>query len=201
VRSPALLVLLVVHFVVAIGCGDDDATTPPPMSDGGSGGDAGRDSGARRDAGVADSCEASEETAADTVGCNGAPPGPAADDAFGGRCMPSATEARGSCTDPESLCDGDETTAGGICTVPCDASAMYVSNGGCPPGSRCFNLGGEGWCYPDCNSDTDCATDFCDLDGSCYVDYAPEDAGVPEDAAIADDAGVAPVDAGDMDAS
>lgn len=127
-----------------------------------------------------DACEATDTNAIDTVGCNGAVPGPQADNAHGGNCTPSDASPQGSCTDPTHFCDG-EAGGVGVCIAACTPSTLtYVSTGGCPTGSRCFDFGGEAYCYTDCNSGTDCASGACDGEGSCVGTAAPTpDAGPP----------------------
>ncbi len=152
-----------------------------------------------------DSCQASNSNAMSTVGCNGGVLGPsqAAND-FGGLCTAGAdpmTDPAGTCTNTNGICAGDAGQQG-LCLTTCTPGADYVSTGGCPTGSRCFDLGTSGGiCFPDCNSGSDCATGACDSEGSCEPPAAP-DGGVP-DGGVADggvaDGGVA--DGGVADAS
>lgn len=99
----------------------------------------------------------------DTIGCNGPLPGPQPANSYGGSC--TGTVDPGTCTDPNAICFGNP----GICTIPCAIAGeeVYISTSTCPTGSRCFNLGNNGYCFPDCNSGADCSTATCDEDGSC----------------------------------
>jgi len=136
-----------------------------------------RDAGAPRDGSVdagEDSCASDTEDPASTVGCNGPPAGPPAPDAIGGPCTPESASAPGPGTcgpapGATPVCVPDETAPGaGRCVYECDVARTYVSTGGCPRGSRCFDLGGYARCYRDCRADEDCAPDeTCDLEGSC----------------------------------
>ncbi len=144
----------------------------------GGGRDAGHADGGARDAGhtdggeggtATDPCAADEPHAIETVGCNGAILGVGQpDDAFGGVCTPSGTElGRGSCADANAICLANAEAAG-FCVVTCTPGDTYVSTGGCPTGSRCFDGGaGIGVCLPDCQIDADCVNGQCDDDGSC----------------------------------
>lgn len=123
-----------------------------------------RDLGAP-DLGSSDPC--ASEDALSTVGCNGAPLGPFQPaNEFGGRCDPSADVAQGSCNSTSAICGGNPGGVG-LCVLPCDSAATYVSTGGCPSGSRCFLLSGGSICFPDCTSGADCVTGACDDEGSC----------------------------------
>jgi hypothetical protein len=156
-----------------------------------------------RDAGTLDTGAAGDPCAADeeprsTVGCNGGILGAArAPNSFGGLCTPSAdpaTDPSGSCTDANAVCWGGGGE--GICVTLCEPSAgTYVSTGGCPTGSRCFDLVEAGLCFPDCNTGADCASGRCDGEGSCVEPEGepPPDGGVP-----ATDGGV-PADGGTPD--
>ena len=171
-------------FVLAA-CGDDDRAGDAGPSDAGSVDSARPDSAGGLDAGHdagSDPCATDEETAGAAVGCNGAFGGPAADNAFGGACDVGA-EDRGTCTDLTAYCDDADDDARGQCLVPCTpTSPTYVSTGGCPTGSRCFDFGdGDAWCYPDCTAHTDCPSGLCGYDGTC----------LDPDACVADEAGAA----------
>ncbi|MBK8172072.1 MAG: hypothetical protein IPK60_17250 [Sandaracinaceae bacterium] len=182
--------------------------------------DAGPRDSARPDA-AGDPCFATVDNASDTIGCNGDVLGSdVADNAFGGRCTITIGDGgveEDSCTDPEDFCFVLEDGMPGYCTRTCPFTAGqgYVSTGGCPSGSRCFEPadGDEGLCYTDCEVQEDCLTMgaefWCDGDGACEPPPPPadEDAGMPDldagapDAASATDAGAADAasatDAGD----
>ncbi|MCZ7685642.1 MAG: metal-dependent hydrolase [Sandaracinaceae bacterium] len=106
-------------------------------------GSSGTDSGTPRPdgGGSGDDCEASGDDAVSTVGCNGGVLGAArtAND-FGGLCtVGDDTNPAGSCTNTNGVCWGVEGGQG-ICVTTCTPSAAnYVSTGGCPTGSRCFD--------------------------------------------------------------
>jgi hypothetical protein len=188
--APALALLA----LTAAGC-DFESTT---RDDGGPR-DAmgpGRDGGA--DAGGVDPCAADTEDPASTVGCNGPPPGAPEPDTIDGTCTPDGETppGPGTCTPTRGatpVCVPDVSVPGtGRCVYECPVSTTYVSTGGCPAGSRCFDLGGYGRCYRDCRSDEDCAADeTCDSEGSCTrPPPARRDAGPPAvDGGLAPDAG------------
>jgi hypothetical protein len=159
---------LFVALVLVSGCDE-----PLSSSDGGA--DASADAGGDRDAGTRDSgtprdeCAAGQQEAASTAGCNGAILGPdRADNAFGGRCTLVDGNDAGTCTGADAYCyafvAGDRA---GICLQTCTAGATYVSTGGCPSGSRCFNLNNVDLCFADCTEGADCSTHHCDGEASC----------------------------------
>jgi hypothetical protein len=87
----------------------------------------------------------------------------------GGMDMP-----QGSCG-ANMLCSADMGMTG-ICFQMCTPGATYVSTGGCPTGSRCFDLGGEGLCFLDCDAMHPCPNGMtCDDEGAC--DLADDDEG------------------------
>lgn len=163
-------------------------------------GSSGTDSGTPRpdSGGSGDDCEASGDDAISTVGCNGGVLGAArtAND-FGGLCtVGDDTNPAGSCTNTNGVCWG-APGGQGICVTTCTPTAAnYVSTGGCPTGSRCFDLTdavGVALCFPDCNSASDCASDNCDGEGSC-VD--PEEEPAPDGGTGTPDAGTPAPDGG-----
>ena len=192
-----------------VGCGGDDpapttdASVSDMSSDGGTPSDMGARDASRTDAGN-DPCAADTDHASDTIGCNGDVLGPAiADGAFGGRCtVPDPEDARGTCTDENAICMFAEDGMPGYCTLECDrpTGTPYVSTGGCPSGSRCFELDIPdpiGYCFTDCEAQEDCLGEaagyWCDIDGACEPPPPPADAdaGVPDDAGTDLDGGVA----------
>lgn len=211
-RKISFICSFVALGLVAVGCGDDDVT---PMTDAGPADLGPADLGTRDmyvpppvDLGPSDPCVAADSTeAAATFDCNGAPTGPgAANDMFG-----TCTEDADPTTNPQGSC-----TAGDACFGPAAGSASlafcisfctgpggnYAQTGGCPTGSRCLTVFGsdtDGLCIPSCETDSDCASGYCDpTDNSCYF-VAPVDGGVPDDAGTLPDAGTA-TDAGPNDA-
>lgn len=170
-------IALAATLATSAGCGDDDAGDGP--ADSGVGSDAAdlggspRDSGPRPDTGSpADPCSADEEGALDTVGCNGAPLGASvAANAFAGGCTADDTD-QGSCATAGDVCDAVDS--GGLCVRPCVSGGTYVSTGGCPMGSRCFDFGTDegAFCYPDCATDADCVHGVCDEEGACIAPIA-----------------------------
>lgn len=138
--------------------------------------DAAVDAGPPMDSGMRDagtdagppSCEASMVDARLTLGCNGPIRGPAADNEFGGWCAVSV-DPRGTCHDPVALCLTTEPRATeGVCLYECPEAPTYVSQGGCPTGSRCLTFGpGDAFCFPDCAANEDCALGVCLSDGTC----------------------------------
>ncbi len=129
--------------------------------------------------GTADPCAADENSADTTVACNGPAIGAQPDNAYGGKCTPDGSDGQGSCTDPTNICDSFEVALGGICVVECTPGGTYVSTGGCPKGSRCFDFSGVAYCYPDCGDETGCGTGVCDGDGACSSPFPPDpDGGV-----------------------
>lgn len=160
------------------------------------------------DAGPSDSCAASDTDAISTVGCNGGIYGSTEmDNQIGGACTPDGTPMMpgpGTCTAGASgtmaICAADEDGATtGRCLYTCPSATDYVSNGACPSGSRCFNLGDFSLCFRDCNSASDCfADEMCDSEGSCVP--VPMDGGamMGTDAGpmMGSDAGVPMADAG-----
>jgi hypothetical protein len=149
----------------------------PSGTDSGASEDSGSDAGPgdSPDGNAVDPCAAAQPDALATVGCNGAPPGPgAARDGYGGRCDYVDRGSPGSCTEPGAQCAGGPGE--GICIRPCTPADTFVSTGGCPAGSRCFTLDfamGLAFCWPDCESAADCATDGCDLWGRCQQVTGP----------------------------
>jgi hypothetical protein len=138
-----------------------------------------------------DECVASPEDAAATVGCNGPELGGRIHtNDFGSVCTPGgADHPRGSCRHPDDICFATLEDQG-ICLRQCpdrcfldtDTAAGcddYVYGGGCPSGSRCFQLALDlNLCFPDCTSQASCTTHVCDEDGACapptvFVDDAP----------------------------
>lgn len=205
------------------GCKGDDASATTDMgvsTDLGTGGDTGvRDLGARDatvDAG-SDPCVADSESASDTIGCNGTILGPSVpDNAFGGRCtIVDPEDATGTCTEPDNFCFVAVDGMPGYCSKECPRpeGTAYVSTGGCPSGSRCFELQTTdpiGQCFVDCEVQEDCLSVgegyWCDSDGSCEPPPPPaeEDAGIPEvDGSVTDAATPTPdadtTDAGTLD--
>jgi hypothetical protein len=187
------------------GCDDD----PAPGGDGGldssGGGDARADGmrdarpDARTDA-PPDPC-ATDTDPYDTLGCNGAILGPGrAANEFGGRCELSDF-AEGTCVFDFAYCWSNEAETEGICLIECDPAATYISTGDCPTGSRCYTFDVEAFCFPDCESGDDCATETCDEEGACIA-FEPEgdggtDAGGDASADAGPDAAVdAPADVG-----
>ncbi|MEZ4226114.1 MAG: hypothetical protein R3B13_34530 [Polyangiaceae bacterium] len=134
-------------------------------------------SGGTGGGGGSDPCAADDNNALTTVGCNGASIGAQADNAYGGKCTPDANFGQGTCTDPTNICDAFDETLGGICVVECTSGGTYVSTGGCPAGSRCFDFGTVAFCYPDCADENDCGTGVCDSEGACSSPFPPDDAG------------------------
>ena len=115
----------------------------------------------RSDASTTDPCVAGKDDAKTTVGCNGGILGanePAG--TLGSECTLSGTP-QGSCNH-NLICSG-------ICVQACEAQDTYVSRSNCPTGTRCLTFDQDGFCFPDCNSDGDCASDSCDDDGSCVI--------------------------------
>lgn len=136
------------------------------------------DSGVRRDAPSrvdaftmsSDICSAAQANATSTVGCNGgfASATPAAN-SFGGTCT-GGGEAMpaGSCTGTNAIC-GAAAAMPGFCLAACTPGATYITTGGCPTGSRCFDLQANGGvCFQDCDATHACPTgQMCDPEGSC----------------------------------
>ena len=145
-------------------------------------------------------CAATDDDPISTVGCNGGflTTEPAANSPYG-TCTPAAdpeSNPAGSCTDPNAFCVVGENATTGWCFVGCAAGPTYVTTGGCPTGARCFDLGGDGVCFRDCDDTHPCPTGMgCDGEGSCIVeDVAPMmDGGVPTgDGGLPDTDGGAP---------
>ncbi len=168
------MVLSLVSTLAIAACGDtmpvirdaggDAATMPGNDASAMTGTDAGR-----RDAATSnDPCAASDMNANSTVGCNGGfASGMPAMNAAGGACTGGGMAApMGSCM-ANMTCTGDAMMAG-ICLPNCTPGATYVSRGMCPMGFRCFDLGGAGACFRDCNAANPCPTgQMCDGEGSC----------------------------------
>ena len=152
------------------------------------------DAGAR-DAGATDDCAADDTDPAGTVGCNGGfiSAAPMANAPFG-TCTPDEANPSGTCADATSFCLPGADPMVGVCVPTCELADTYVSTGGCPLGSRCFNLGEGGVCFRDCDDTHACpAGEMCDAEGSCVQSAPPDtDAGMPMDL----DAGTPAVDAG-----
>jgi plastocyanin len=208
-----ILVGACVALVCVTGCGDDasNATDAGPGTDSGTASDlgAGTDSGPRVDAGRdaggggTDLCAGEQGTNLSSgAGCNGGLLGSdRAANSFGGTCTGgSESNPAGTCTDSGAICDGSGGGGTGICLIPCASASTYTSTSDCPTGSRCFTFSAAALCYPDCESGTDCATNNCDVDGSCAApEEVPVDGGVETDAGGGTDAGGA-TDAGAADA-
>ena len=143
-------------------------------SGGSTGGSGGATGGSAGTGGSADTCAADETNAVSTLGCNGSMIGAQADNAYGGKCTPDENDPQGSCSDSSLVCDYYDATLVGICVQECTPGATYVSTGGCPSGSRCFDFGTVAYCYPDCSSGTDCGTGVCDEDGACSSEIPPD---------------------------
>ncbi|MBN4049504.1 hypothetical protein JYT86_00435 [bacterium AH-315-N03] len=163
-------------LMVRLDSGPRDAARGDSGDERDSGGsDAGRDA-ARPDAG-ADVCAADEDNARSTLGCNGPLIGPTQNpDEIDGPCTPDGIDGPGTCVVPmsgiETWCAPDDTDPSvGLCVYICPDVSTYVSGGGCPSGSRCFNLGVDGsYCYRDCSRNRDCFTgEVCDADGTCVL--------------------------------
>lgn len=117
------------------------------------------------------------------AGCNGEPPGPACNGEYAGVC--TQTERGDSCNQPWLSCVGvlgSEVGDPGMCFQGCPddvpGEGPFTSTGGCPAGSRCFDLGYFSVCFADCTSDADCASFNCTEEGVCaapVVGAAPED--------------------------
>lgn len=166
-------------IVLLTTCGDDDGASTP---------DAGR-----QDAGP-DRCFTNDPArAAGLVGCNGGIVGARPPNEYGGTCqaqVENPEDPRGTC-DEGLVCYRSATSTRGLCLAVCPEppfERFYTSTGGCPDGSRCFALGPMSLCFPDCTTDGQCSTGFCDSDSSCAVGTAAIDAG-PLDAGPLDDAG------------
>jgi len=114
---------------------------------------------------TSDPCRTGNYDVAATVGCNGGILGPdVPDNDYGGRC----NVASNSCTNFSDGCVGATASSlEGICLRTCSPGEAFVSTSTCPTGSRCFQLPPMGLCYPDCNTNADCASGICDGDGSC----------------------------------
>lgn len=120
-----------------------------------------------------DRCATDMASASSTVGCNG-----------GFRNgMPAMNTPGGTCTGggmamPQGSCGANmECSADmgmmGFCFQNCMPGATYVSTGGCPTGSRCFDLGGPGACFIDCDAMHPCPNGLmCDNEGSCVPPQA-----------------------------
>ena len=171
------MVLSLLAALAMVGCGSSSRTDSGIGADGGTiapevpDARTTRDAPARADAFMmnSDTCAASDSNAVSTVGCNGgfASATPAAN-AFGGTCT-GGGEAMpaGSCTGAMALCSA-EADMPGICLASCTPGSTYVSTGGCPTGARCFDLGGGGVCFQDCDATHPCpAGQDCDGEGSC----------------------------------
>ena len=82
----------------------------------------------------------------------------------------------------------------GLCLKSCTPSDSYVSNGGCPTGSRCFTFdkaNNFAVCMPDCKNGTQCSSGSCTLDGACSIPTGsqPSDSGAGGDGAVGTDSG------------
>jgi hypothetical protein len=98
-----------------------------------------------------------------------------ADDEFAGACTPDPSSdpdglpLQGSCaasTDRCAFVPGET----GICVRQCEPATTYVSTGDCPSGSRCFTVDaatGNAFCFPDCETGSDCTSGSCDAEGGC----------------------------------
>lgn len=115
-----------------------------------------------------DRCAATMAMASSTVGCNGGfVMGTPAMNTPGGTCTGGGMAMpQGSCG-ANMECSAD-TGMMGICFQACMPGSTYVSTGGCPSGSRCFDLGGGGACFIDCDMAHPCPNGMmCDGEGSC----------------------------------
>lgn len=115
-----------------------------------------------------DRCSATDMNANSTVGCNGGfAMGTPAMNTPGGTCSGGGMAMpMGSCG-ANMQCSAD-MGAMGICFQACMPGSTYVSTGGCPTGSRCFDLGGNGLCFLDCDATHACPNGMmCDGEGSC----------------------------------
>lgn len=190
--------LMAACLLVLVACEGGRTTEADAGEDAGTGG--GMDSGTPRPdgGGSGDVCAATDGNPTSTVGCNGGILGAArAPNGFAGLCtVGDDTNPAGSCTNPNGVCWG---AAGGqgICLTTCTPSgSTYISTGGCPTGSRCFDLTdaiGVALCFPDCSSASDCASNSCDGEGSCVE---PDEEPLPDGGAGDPDAGTPPPDGG-----
>ena len=143
--------LTVFLALAVLGACDND----PPPSDSGMRADSSADTSVS-DAG-ADRCRADDMNAISTLGCNGAPYGSTVQaNQIGGGCTPDGADPPGAGTcvaaaGTRAICFPDETMPTmGECVYVCPASSSYVTTGGCPTGSRCFQLTDVAICFRDC---------------------------------------------------
>lgn len=179
-RLASVLFLGAACVIATASCSSDDEKSSSTggsggtAASGGSAGSAGFAGGVGGTGGTTDPCASDESSALSTVGCNGAKPGAQPDDEYGGKCTPDANSDQGSCKDANHICDYYDVNLGGICVVECTPGATYVSTGGCPAGSRCFDFGDIALCYPDCTGASDCGTGVCDDEGACSSELPPD---------------------------
>lgn len=176
------MVLSLLAALAMVGCGSSSRTDSGIGADGGTiapevpDARTTRDAPARADAFMmnSDVCAATDTDAISTVGCNGgfSSATPAANE-FGGACtVGDETMPAGSCTGAGAVCNGPAGMSGS-CLQACTPGSTYVSTGGCPTGARCFDLGGNGFCYRDCDATHACPPgQMCDGEGSCAVPVA-----------------------------
>ncbi len=129
-----------------------------------------RDTVIPRDTPPGDPCATDQATATSTLGCNGGwVSGNPAANATGGTCVPGGSALpAGSCTGANNICAAAADAGMGVCIAACTPGSTYVSTGGCPTGFRCFDLGGQGACFRDCDATHTCPTGMrCDNEGSC----------------------------------
>jgi len=117
------------------------------------------------------------------AGCNGEPPGPECNGELGGLC--TITERGDSCNQPWLSCVGvigAEAGDLGMCFQQCPddvpGEGPFTSTGGCPAGTRCFDLSYYSVCFVDCTGPADCASNNCTEEGVCA---APEVGTEPAD--------------------
>jgi hypothetical protein len=152
--------------------------TTPAGRDGSTTGDAAAvtDTGVRADSGTSrpdamtnsDRCAATDMNANSTVGCNGGfAMGTPAMNTPGGTCTGGGMAMPAGSCGANMQCSAD-MGAMGICFAGCMPGSTYVSTGGCPTGSRCFDLMGNGLCFLDCDATHACPNGMmCDGEGSC----------------------------------
>lgn len=119
-----------------------------------------------------DRCATDTMGSPDLLGCNGGfVSGDPAANTAGGTCTADAdpmTNPAGSCTG-ELVCAA-EAGMMGRCIPLCTPGSTYISTGTCPVGWRCFDLGGNGVCFRDCDATHPCPADqMCDAEGSCVA--------------------------------